>query len=75
MSGSGAKAGSAKEKSTVTDTVPRSNNVTVCHCVGELWIIGGLALAGLALSSFKPPLAILGQSGLNIFDNFLGVKG
>ena len=43
------KRGSAKEKSTVTDTVPRSNNVTVCHCVGELWIIGGLALAGFVV--------------------------
>ena len=67
MSGSGAKAGSAKEKSTVTDTVPRSNNVTVCHCVGELWIIGGLALAGLALSSFKPPLAIFGPIRIEYF--------
>jgi hypothetical protein len=58
----GAKAGSAKEKSTVTDTV-WSINVTVCHCVGEVWIIGGLAL-------FKAPF---GQSGgLNIF---LEVKG
>ena len=42
----GAKAGSAKEKSTVTDTV-RSINVTVCHCVGEV----GSLLAAWPFSS------------------------
>ena len=25
---------------TVTDTVPRSYNVTVCHCVGDVWALG-----------------------------------